>query len=417
MPTTRTYRYWPIRLHGGSAKAKPCFVGNYYFKLTLTPRSDYPASTISHLLLLLLREMVVLGVPRQAHPCDLSYISDDKQAPLDLIIRCANEYYINWHSITPDGQSAWLYACGKAQFLPTPMTLDRLVDAGCNVLQVDDRGWNCLFHCVVNALLPFTAMEFQVLMYLLERFHDVLAKDKDGLTIIDHVRDTSDMHGSYRRHLWTTALARAGFECAEPCTRGVYMEHYLPEHHLAMRHLESWSAWEGPGILEQLRSLSRTSWSLKRDILQIMSYLQSFREEKSKLTRTQTLVPTTRVMGMLRLSLRPQVVVSRVHRERQGDVRGKGCTSRFFRMITMTRRRPRHRERHSDTPAVRHRCHEILNELGPRIEGEIAALDDLTSVSKNLIGGALRLRLDRLSHLHKEIMYAMKYGDALAMEE
>lgn len=238
-------------------------------------------------------------------------------------------------------------------------------------------GWNCLFHCVLHAVRPSEDRELKVLIHLLQHFGNIYAQDHDGMTIYDCVRDTSGIYGSFRRDLWVTALESAGYTGPESSTRNaVYTEFYLPQHHLALRHLESWSMYGTDGGLDELRFLARTRWAVKRDILQILSYLQSFREENPTFTGFKTPAPTTRVVGTLRPSLRPQVVVSRVHRPRHGEASGESRT-RFMRTVRITRCIQRRRRSHSNEMLITSRCREILTELAPKIEKEIGALEDL----------------------------------------
>lgn len=365
-----------------SSSPKAWFVENYYFELTLTPRSQYPRVNIIRPLLPLLGRALVVVQTRQAYSRYLSYISDVKQAPFDLIVRYANEYYINWGSLTPYGQSAWLYACGRAVFLSTPLILDSLLRAGCNAFEVDERGWNCLFHCVLEAQCRKHDKELQVLIHLLQLFDDISAKDNDGMTVFDHVRDTSDPWlGSYRRDLWTTALARAGYEYAEPSFRpAVYTDRYWPEYHLGLRYPGSWDAYpRDREVLEHLRCLARTSWSLNRDVLKILAHLQSFRSNTSIFQSYLTTPATVRVMGTPKTSRRLCVVVARGNNVRSnGEQRGRGRIT-FFRTVTTARCSPRRRGHASDNMAIKRRCYEILKELEPRIESEIRALEDLQS--------------------------------------
>ncbi|KAK4494454.1 hypothetical protein PRZ48_014752 [Zasmidium cellare] len=159
------------------------------------------------------------SVQRQAPLRYLSYSPNDAQMYLDIILRYANQYYIDWQQFATDGRSAWLEMCTEPYRSTTPLMLDRLLAAGLDVEEVDDRGRNCLFHCVLQAQCPSSSTELQVLIRLLALFRDVHAEDYKGMTIFDYVRDTAAPNGSYGRDLWRTALASAGYGYAEPDLR------------------------------------------------------------------------------------------------------------------------------------------------------------------------------------------------------
>lgn len=219
------------------------------------------------------------------------------------------------------------------------MMLDSLVGAGCDVADVDDGGWNCLFYCVLCALTPSRSKDLQVLVHLLKHFNDILAKDSDGMTVFDYVGDTSGTYGSYRRDLWTTALARAGYGGSGSCIRhAVYTPKYLPEYHLAMRHLHSWTP---DNVASELRLLAANHSSLRRDIFQILAQLHSLREETSRSEGVLVTARTIRV-GTSRPSMRPQVTVVRgalrsVTRDREEPGRAH---HNYFRIVRMAGRRP-----------------------------------------------------------------------------
>lgn len=216
------------------------------------------------------------------------------------------------------------------------MILDRLISVGCNVAEVDVSGWNCLFHCVLNASTPDFSQELQALIHLLGHFHDIGAKDYAGMTIFDYVRDTSGIYGSYRRDLFTTALARVESGGDEPSIQyAVYTPIYLPEHHLAMRYLHSWTRRD---VTIKLRSLAVSCPSLNHDILQIMARIHQFCEETSRPKGVQITARTIQV-GNIRSPMRPHVaVVKGVLRSvlRRGE-KPERDQYRFFRMVKIAR--------------------------------------------------------------------------------
>lgn len=117
------------------------------------------------------------------------------------------------------------------------------MEAGCNISEVDGDGRNCLFHCVLRGHEPRTSKESEALRFLLGIFRDIYAEDKWGLTIFDYVKDIKDeRYGSYRRDLWHNSLRRAGLVphgYAE--SQAQYTLEYTPQHHRALRYLDSWN--------------------------------------------------------------------------------------------------------------------------------------------------------------------------------
>ena len=90
-----------------------------------------------------------------------------------------------------------------------------------------------------------TSHDFEKLQYLLSKFDDIQAKDYEGRSIFDHVDNLLDLHvGSYHRDLWYCALKRAGIDVsrlvANQCSTPAYTKEYTPEHHHALKHLQSW---------------------------------------------------------------------------------------------------------------------------------------------------------------------------------
>lgn len=142
-------------------------------------------------------------------------------------------------------------AC-KATYRLNPDTLQRLLDEGAKVSEVDDHGWNCLFQCIDWASHPDSAKEFKALRSLLAVFDDIHATDIWGNDIFFYVNDEEywtdpqDQNwGSYRQDLWYCALKRSGLDVRydiAPCARiARYTPFYTPKHYLALCHLDSWS--------------------------------------------------------------------------------------------------------------------------------------------------------------------------------
>lgn len=153
--------------------------------------------------------------------------------------------FIDLSSLRIDGLSIWLRSCNDAMFLKTPRVLEYLIKAGCDIEEVDNNGWNCLFHCVLNAHGPNTSKSFEALLYLLSVFPKIDAQDRYKKSISDRVSRADDEHGSYQRDLWYHGLERSGI-----CTHGSlhsrlsasrYTLDYTPQHHRAMRYLDTWT--------------------------------------------------------------------------------------------------------------------------------------------------------------------------------
>lgn len=142
-----------------------------------------------------------------------------------------------------------------------PSILQRLVDAGCDIAEKDDRGWNCLFHSVSESRQPEASYEFEELRYLLSIFDDIYARDAKGRTLFDHVDESQgDIHGSYRRDLWYSALERSGIDVSlhlvqHPRVPSYKMRkygEYTPEHYHALKHLQSWDRYNFRSQMERL---------------------------------------------------------------------------------------------------------------------------------------------------------------------
>ena len=149
------------------------------------------------------------------------------------------------------GRTYWLMACKKSRFL-NPYTLQRLIDAGADIAETDNLGWNCLFQCIAYASFPDSAQEFKALRGLLAIFDDIHATDNWGINIFSYVNEQEEWinrHyqdcGSYRQDLWYCALKRSGLDVRydlAPCERiARYTRWYTPKHYLALCHLDFWT--------------------------------------------------------------------------------------------------------------------------------------------------------------------------------
>ena len=152
--------------------------------------------------------------------------------------------FLDLQNFREHGLSLWLRACGDAlQY--APKTLQRLVEAGCDIAERDDNGWNYLFHSVLTSTEPGSSFEFQRLQYLLNIFDNIHARDAKGRTIFDHLGKYQHIHyGAYRRDLWYCALERAGTDVSSHLAQhprvASYDGWYTPEHYHALKHLQSW---------------------------------------------------------------------------------------------------------------------------------------------------------------------------------
>lgn len=132
--------------------------------------------------------------------------------------------------------------------------MHKLVNAGCDIAEKDDDGWNCLFHSVLSSDQPDASYEFERLQYLLSIFDDIYARDASGGTIFDHLGNYQQykLYGTYRRDLWYCALERAGIDVSSHLAQQprvpsyriertpIYSYRYTPEHYYALKHLRSW---------------------------------------------------------------------------------------------------------------------------------------------------------------------------------
>lgn len=151
-----------------------------------------------------------------------------------------------------DGCTYWLLACRESRFLD-PDVLQRLIDTGADIAEVDNFGWNCLFQCVAFACFPGSAKEFKALRSLLAVFDDIRATDLLGIDIFSYVNEQEEWpilldpdDGSYGQDLWYCALKRSGLDARydiAPCARiARYTSSYTPKHYLALCHLDFWNS-------------------------------------------------------------------------------------------------------------------------------------------------------------------------------
>jgi hypothetical protein len=132
--------------------------------------------------------------------------------------------------------------------MPTPEALRILIEAGADVAEVDDRGCNCLFICVLKARIPDSSAEFSALRFLLTVFDDIFAREHTGWSLFDymvyHELDSGES-GSYRRDLWYCALYRSKlcrrFSIPPPPLRIRFTSTYTICHYRALLYLNSWN--------------------------------------------------------------------------------------------------------------------------------------------------------------------------------
>ena len=130
--------------------------------------------------------------------------------------------------------------------------LQRLVDTGVDVVEVDEHGWNCLFQCVAFASFPQSARELRALRSLLAVLDDVHATDIWGNDIFSYANEEKQWYdypheedcGSYRQDLWYCALKRTGLDAryniAPRARIARYTTLYTPKHYRALCHLDFW---------------------------------------------------------------------------------------------------------------------------------------------------------------------------------
>jgi hypothetical protein len=139
--------------------------------------------------------------------------------------------------------------------------LQRLINAGCDIAEKDDNGWNCLFHGLYLVGEPDTSYELERLRYLLSIFDDIYATDTQGRTIFDLVDNSPDhVYGSYQRDLWYCALERAGIDVSSHLVQHPRVSYYktrkyseyTPEHYHALKHLKSWDRFNFRSQMDRL---------------------------------------------------------------------------------------------------------------------------------------------------------------------
>lgn len=160
--------------------------------------------------------------------------------------------FVHLKTFRYEHMSLWMGACSGARE-SSPLVLQKLLDAGCDIAERSTDGFNCLFHSVMKAKFCSTSDELQRLQFLLSKFEDIYAKDAQGCTVFDRVDTfTGKSGGSYQRDLWYCALERAGIDVSLHTANHPRMAayeadvernfgKYTPEHYHALKHLQSWS--------------------------------------------------------------------------------------------------------------------------------------------------------------------------------
>jgi hypothetical protein len=168
--------------------------------------------------------------------------------PFQQLLREGSAFF-DVRSFRERGKSLWMYACSKAGLLASPKILKVLVQAGTMIAEVDEDGWNCLFHCAGLSGRHWQSNEFEALRYLFTIFEDIFARDLKGRTIFDVVADVKlnpkPLQGSYRQDLWYCALFRSGLARRSniplpPPGSLKFDKWYRPAHYRALLYLDTW---------------------------------------------------------------------------------------------------------------------------------------------------------------------------------
>lgn len=158
--------------------------------------------------------------------------------------------FFNASSYQIDGVSLWLRACTMSGMLDSPKILQVLIEAGVKTTDVDSRGWNCLFRCVLGSRFPSCSAEFEALQYLLTVFDDIFACEtaKPYCDLFDWVHhftfhQPSEL-GSYKEDLWYCALYRSELalrvEIPPPLVPPVFNSRYTVQHYRALLYFDTW---------------------------------------------------------------------------------------------------------------------------------------------------------------------------------
>jgi hypothetical protein len=160
------------------------------------------------------------------------------------LILCEGSAFIDLCRVQDGDTSIWMYACQSAFCFPAPKTLQLLIEAGVDVAEVDENGYNCLFNCVLMARFPYRSAEFGVLRFLLTVFNDIHAHDVDGYSIFDYIMVPAPQTGSYRQDMWYCAIYRSGLrsliDIPPPPSRPVFGASYKLENYRALLYLDTW---------------------------------------------------------------------------------------------------------------------------------------------------------------------------------
>lgn len=141
-----------------------------------------------------------------------------------------------------------MYACSNARNLTSPEILQILVQAGVTVAEVDAKGRNCLFNCILESIDHSTSLEFEALRYLLTIFDDFFACDSSYCTIFDRTAHGQARpwrsRGSYRQDMWYCALYRSDLahrlNIPPPSTGPIFSPRYTKEDYRALLYFGSW---------------------------------------------------------------------------------------------------------------------------------------------------------------------------------
>ncbi|KAM0723657.1 hypothetical protein Q7P37_000645 [Cladosporium fusiforme] len=210
---------------------------------------------------------VILSMIQTIAVLDCYHQGDDVfQGAFEMMLE-KGKMYIATDSAVPNGDSLWLHACARMSDASAPVkTMQSLLSEWVNTAETDSDGWNCLFFCVHRASDPSVSCELEILQLLLDRFDDIHARDKSGVTLFDYVNDemTYSMRGSYRRDLWFCALERTGMLRGDEkrkigSGKPRFTEDYTPLHSHALRFLDR---WDESDVWPQVKStLEHHPWS------------------------------------------------------------------------------------------------------------------------------------------------------------
>jgi hypothetical protein len=155
-------------------------------------------------------------------------------------------------------------------------TIAALLDRGfgADLAATDMYGWNTFFHFVLRTRSPCSGAELQAARILLPVMGNILAEDRDGHTLFDHVKrnrpalpqeheaavlelsmDVRSLkrYGSYQQDLLYCALLRSGLYSLRdlpPLPAGPrFTRKYTPQHYRALLYLQTWDKEADPTVL------------------------------------------------------------------------------------------------------------------------------------------------------------------------